>query len=112
MWLVASAPYLPNLPPVYVYICIYVQLGRISEPSAVYAQPIRTHSSQCYDYFPLLLVCLPYYKLSATSSVPPIVTGDFSRFPDQAVVAEEDYDYFISDLNFDVISGKLLVGAA
>ena len=105
----------------HVYICIYVQPERVSEPSAVYAQPLRTHSSQYYDYFPLLIIYSSvFHKRSSILQTfchtfrppPPIVTGDFSRFPDQAVVAEEDYDYFISDLNFNVISGKLLVGAA
>ena len=39
-------------------------------------------------------------------------TGGSNRFPDEASIAVEDYKYFISDVNFEAIPGKLLVGAA
>ena len=41
-----------------------------------------------------------------------IVTGESNRFPDQTSVEEDDYKYFISDVNFEAISGKLVIGAA
>jgi hypothetical protein len=46
------------------------------------------------------------------SSVLYNVTGDSKRFPDQTVVAEDGFEYFISDFNFDAVDGKLLIGAA
>lgn len=41
-----------------------------------------------------------------------LATGDSKRYPDQTLIAVEDYNYFISDFNFEAIRGKLMVGAA
>ena len=49
--------------------------------------------------------------LPSPSFLPP-ATGGSSRFPDQTSVPVEDYNYFISDFNFEAIAGKLLIGAA
>ncbi len=40
------------------------------------------------------------------------VTGEYRRFPNQTAVPEVDYNYFIEDINFQAVGGKLLVGAA
>ena len=34
------------------------------------------------------------------------------RFPDVGEIAMEDYEYFISELNFDAVDNKIVVGAA
>lgn len=34
------------------------------------------------------------------------------RFPDEANIEEEEYNYFLSEMNFDAIQGKIVVGAA
>ena len=40
------------------------------------------------------------------------VTDIYNRFPDVTNIAESDYEYFISELNFDAIDGKIIAGAA
>ena len=39
-------------------------------------------------------------------------SGEYRRFPDVTDVAESDYEYFISELNFDAIDSKIITGAA
>ena len=39
-------------------------------------------------------------------------TDKYRRFPNQTIVEQEDYNYFIEDINFYAVEGKLLVGAA
>ena len=48
------------------------------------------------------------------SSLPPFrsVTGEYGRFPDETEFDEASLNYFISELNFDAVDEKLLVGAA
>ena len=38
--------------------------------------------------------------------------GDARRFPVEDNVTESTYNYFISKLNFDAVSGKIVTGAA
>jgi len=38
--------------------------------------------------------------------------GDAKRFPVEDNITESTYNYFISKLNFDAISGKIVTGAA
>ena len=40
------------------------------------------------------------------------VTDMYNRFPDVTSITESEYEYFISELNFDAIDGKIITGAA
>ena len=42
----------------------------------------------------------------------PAVSGDAKRFPVEDNVTQPMYNYFISKLNFDAVSGKIVTGAA
>lgn len=55
---------------------------------------------------PFLILFLPF-------SLPPLSGSTVSyRYPDIQHIVESDYEYFLSDLNFDAVSGKILCGAA
>ena len=51
------------------------------------------------------------YTLVIVSLASP-ATDEYRRFPNRTVVEKEDYNYFIEDINFRAVDGKLLVGAA
>ena len=60
----------------------------------------------------------PLFRLPTPCPLSPLsrflspVTDGYRRFPNQTAVEEEDYSYFIEDINFQAVDGKLLVGAA